>query len=77
MVFCEGWQAQRATLHNLFPPFRTRRLVIDRRSNAERGSGGEVEIILNDQARLSVGKSQKDNLSPWVRYPENPCLIRR
>jgi len=50
---------------------------MDRRSNAERGSGGEVEIILNEKARLSLGKSQKDNVSPWVRYPENPCLIRR
>jgi len=50
---------------------------MDRRSNAERGSGGEVEIILNEKARLSLGKSQKDKVSPWVRYPENPCLIRR
>jgi len=50
---------------------------MERRSNAEGGSGGEVEIILNEKARLSLGKSQKDNLSPWVRYPENPYLTRR
>ena len=50
---------------------------MDRRSNAERGSGGEVEIILNEKARLSLGKSQKDKVSPWVVYLENPCLIRR
>ena len=57
MFCCEGWHPQRATLHNLFPPFRIKPLVMDRRSNAERGSGGEVEIILNEKARLSLGKS--------------------
>jgi len=41
------------------------------------GQGGEVEIILKEKARLSLGKSQKDNVSQLVRYPENPCLIRR
>ena len=42
MFFCEGGHAGRAPLHNLFPPFRIRRLVLDSCSNAERGSGGEV-----------------------------------
>ena len=43
----EGGHAQRASLQNLFPPFRIRFLVLDRSFNAERGSGGEVEFILN------------------------------
>jgi hypothetical protein len=37
-------------LQSLFPPFRIRLLVLDSSSNAERGSGGEVEIFLNDGA---------------------------
>ena len=47
--FFEGGHAQRAPLQILFPPFRIRFLVLDRSSNAERGSGGEVEMILNDR----------------------------
>ena len=47
--FFEGGHAGRAHLHILFPPFRIRLLVLDNSSNAERGSGGEVEIILNDR----------------------------
>jgi len=33
-------------------PFRIGRLVLDRNSTAERGSGGEVEMILNDKTNL-------------------------
>jgi len=35
-----------------FPPFRIRILVLDRSPNAERGSGGEVEMILSDKTNL-------------------------
>jgi len=48
-MFFKGGHAERAPLQSLFPPFRIGRLVLDCSSNAERGSGGEVEMILNDK----------------------------
>jgi len=36
---------------NLFSPFRIRFLVLDCNSNAERGSGGEVEIVLHGKTK--------------------------
>jgi len=51
-MFFEGGHAQRAPLQSLFPPFRIRFLVLNRSSSAERGSGGEVEMILNDRTNL-------------------------
>ena len=51
-MFFEGGHTERAHLQSLFPPFRIGLLVLDRSSNAERGSGGEVEMILNDKTKL-------------------------
>jgi len=48
IFFLKGGTA--CPLQNFFPPFRIRLLVLDRSSNAERVSGGEVEMILKDRS---------------------------
>ena len=48
--FMPRWRfRQRVPLHNLFPPFRIRILVLDRSPNVERGSGDDMEMILKDR----------------------------
>jgi len=51
-----------APLQSLFPPFRIGLLVLDRSSNAERGPGGEVEMILNDRTNPIFQKPQTDSV---------------
>jgi len=51
-MFFKGGTPSVPPFKTSFPPFRIGRLVLDRNSTAERGSGGEVEMILNDKTNL-------------------------
>ena len=60
--FFEGVHAKRAPLQNLFSPFRIRFLVLNNSSNAERGSGGEVEISLKDRTNPILQEPHTDSV---------------
>jgi len=49
-----------APLQNFSPPFRLRFLVLDRSSNAERGSEGEVEMVLIERTNLHFTKTTNE-----------------